>query len=515
MANNFSFHPSLMKLLPKNKTIKLFAFLLFAFIWFLAGLLPTLVGVFAGSESSGLLGVTHLVAVVTMAAIVATISVEWSLILLALILPWQPLLSMPLAQTLGETGIKALVATKEVYVVVLLGVFFLRQRKWWAFVDMTAILFLVVNLFYIFKSSAPFFTRLISFREGFMIIAFYFVGRFSGLDQRRLRTVLQAIVVISVLVALFGYTERFMFDNSTWSDLGAGEYMAMKFGPGQPATRLTDGIPNQWYTYLQDGTGYKLVRRMVGPIGDATSLSRFLAFSILILIFVDRLFSRHSRFVFLPWLLILMLGGALLLSFGRGGMVIALGGGLIWLFAKNKWIAMIVGVSLFLALAGTALFDIQGGSNARHIKNLVTGVEILQSAPMGRGLGTSGQLALSFGGDEISTENKVSESYIASLAVQMGIPGLGTYFLFIGAILWKLYKLFRKTRRMKPYCEGMDKMALLGIASIAGMFVTSVLANSAVAPISSGLPLFFAGAVVGVQQKYLRHSKVKNTTEGR
>lgn len=499
---------------PNKKISSLIPFLLFAFAWLLIGLSPAITGAFTRSEPSGILGITHLVAVVTIVAIVSTVSVEWSLILLALILPWQPLFSMPLAHTLGGSGIKMLVATKEVYAVTLLGLLFLGRRKKhrWVFVDVAAMLFVTVYILYMVVSPASFFTRLVSFREGFMIVAFYFVGRLSGLDQTKLRTVLRIVVMIAVLVALFGYIERFVFNNSTWNQIGAGEYMAMKFGPGNPGTGLMDGIPSQWYTYVGGaGSGYKLLRRMVGPIGDATSLSRFLAFPILVLIFVKNLFGKRPRFLVLRGVLMFTLGGAVLLSLGRGGMVIVLGGILLWLFVRNRWVAIMLGVFSLLLMTSTTLFDIQSGSNARHISNLIKGIQVLQISPLGRGLGTSGQLALSFG-EKVGEEEKVRESYCASLAAQMGFPGLGAYLLFVATLLSKLYSIFRKDR--VDLNGEIGGMALLGLASIGGMFVTSALANSAVAPISAGLPLLFAGAIVGMQQNRLLHSGVKMLGEG-
>ena len=164
---------------------------------------------------------------------------------------------------------------------------------------------------------------------------------------------------------------------------------------------------------------------------------------------------------------------------------------------------MIAAPLVLALLAELAIFDPQSGSAIRHMAGLEKGVGALFDSPLGNGLGTSGQMAVLYGKVDV----KVSESYIGSLAFQMGLPGVLLYTLFftlISAYFLRAYRLCRRTTESWA-------MPLLAFTISSGIFFTSILANSAIAPISSGLSLIFCGAVKGA----LDHERAKETLKGK
>lgn len=464
-----------------------------AYLVFIAGLMalglaPSLTAAFAGLEGAGKLVVLHLAAMAFLAAFLGWMNPRAALLFLVFLLPWQPLFSMPVSEALGGPGIKLLVASKEVFSAVLLSVLFYRNAKKvkWGIVDMAALVFLCAYFLYFIKSPAGITARVVSFKEGFMIVCFYFIGRLFIFSKDDLAWMLRAVVGVSILVAAFGYLERFFFDGLSWKFLGAIDYLESKIDTSQFDSIAIDGLPHNWFTFL----GTTPVRRMVGPIGDATSLSRFLAFPVLALIYLRSLTGRIDEAGFLRLSLLLFLGAALALTLGRGGQVIIIGGTLVLFLARKPVIALLLGIPfMLLVVLKLAIFDLQSGSAMRHLAGLAGGLSELFRSPLGNGLGTSGQMAVLYGVVEV----KVSESYIGSLAFQTGLPGVLLYTAFFAIFSYSFAREYLRKRRTPDEWRA----PLLAFSLSSGIYFTSVLANSAIAPISSGLSLIFCGALLG------------------
>lgn len=457
------------------------------------GLSPAFAGALAGLGNAGILVVVHLMATAALAAFLGNKRIKVAIVFLAVLMPWQPLLSMPLAQPLGSSGIKLLVATKEVYVAALVLVLLIKngRRIRWGYADICAVIFLTAYFFYMIKSPAGLTSRVVSFKEGFMIAAFYFIGRLSLLTREEIVWLLRVVIAIAVFVAAFGYLERFIFNADAWRYIGAVEYLESKIETAQFGSLVLDGLPLNWYTFL----GNEPVRRMVGPIGDATSLSRFLALPVIALLYIKGLAGSTKESALVKAALLLFLGCALTLTLGRGGQIIVLGGIIVLMFAKKPVLSIVIGIPVvLLAMAKLALFDIQSGSAVRHMAGLAKGVLSIVAAPLGNGLGTSGQMAVLY---SANIAEKVSESYVGSLAYQMGVPGVLAYTAFFLALTVQFLKTYLRVRPFKGQDAG---MALMAITFSAGIYLTSVLANSAIAPISAGLSLIYLGAFSGATE---------------
>jgi len=385
------------------------------------------------------------------------------------------------------------VATKEIYVSALLVALFVRngQRIKWKFVDGTAMLFLLVYILYLLISPSGIFLRLVSLREGFMIVAFYFIGRLLMFDWDEISWFTKTVVTLSIPIVLFSYMERFFFSEELWIRMGAVDYVKAKY---EGAIILNNGMPTQWFTFV-DGEVY---RRMVGPIGYATGLSRFLAFPVIALFLVGDVIRQNRSKLTYKIYLMLLFGGAMILTLGRGGMLIVLGSLLIWSltnFKRNIFISALMLALAMIVVTKASIFNPQGAAPTRHMSGFLKGVESLQSSPLGHGLGTSGQMAVTYSD---SVDEKVSESYFGSLAYQAGVAGIISYFLFAGTLLINLFGIFKKTRAGNKY---LNDLILLGICIFSGIFVTSMLGNAAVSPLSAGLSLIYCGALITAFQK--------------
>lgn len=412
--------------------------------------------------------------------------VRFALYLFLVVIPFQPFLTMPFSNHISSLELKMLVALKEMILLLIFTftIFHLVRRKLYL-VDYLALLFLFVYFAALIKSGVGI-VQLVSFREGFMLVVMYFVGRAIAYSGIGFMEIISAVFLLSTVIALFGFLERFIIGDWFWSMWGAVDYLNAKFEASRINIQSYSGVPHNWYTFI----GSESIRRMASTIGDAASFGRYIAFSV-----VAFLFFKPIRKIFLSkitWIIIVL---ALLLALGRGGILIAVIGGAIWLLQYKKYrvVAAPLAVVGALILANTAMFDLTGANAVRHITGLVDGVAVIKSNPTGHGLGSSGQMALLY--SEQGGKGSVSESYIGSLSYQLGLPGLAAY------SIWLLYFIFSLIKRSRKavYEESIGGDILLFVASLLlGVYITSFFANSAIAPISASAIFIISGMVVSV-----------------
>jgi len=405
---------------------------------------------------------------------------------------------MLISGAIGSLGVKILVASKDIYATMLLIILFkknIKRIRLYA-VDIAVISFLLVHIYY-FWSTVSLFPRILSFREGFMIIGYYSIGRLLLINKIQLMWMLKIIVVFALFVAIFGHIERFIFSEEIWNYLGALKYEINKKGWVHIGMH-SNLIPNNWFTYVGDETP----RRMVATIADAPSLSRYLAFPILILIYFGKvLFPLRIK---KPQMILIgiILTSSIVLSMGRGGQLICMLGIVIFFIHKKSILSLIAILPGLLLLSQLNIFNIGSAVAIRHFTGFMQGYNSLITQPLGHGLGTSGGKAVYFAPEEVKEE--VVESYFGALAYQLGLPGIIAYFslfLFMIVRLFTLYKRYKnKINKIEIY-----KIPLLGISLGIGIFITSMLAQAAISPISAGLALIFCGFAIGYEdQKELK-----------
>lgn len=412
--------------------------------------------------------------------------VRFALYLFLVVIPFQPFLTMPFATHLSLLELKMLVALKELILLLIFTftIFQLVRLKLYL-VDYLALLFLFVYFTALIKSGVGM-VQLVSFREGFMLVLMYFIGRAIAFSGIGFMEIISAVFLLSTVIALFGFLERFIIGDWFWGMWGAVDYLNAKFEASRIYIQSYSGVPHNWYTYI----GSEPIRRMSSTIGDAASFGRYIAFSV-----VAFLYFKPVRKIFLSKITWIIIGLALLLTLGRGGILIAVIGGGIWLLQYRKYWVVVVPLAVVgvMVLANTAMFDLSSANSIRHITGLVDGIAVIKSNLTGHGLGSSGQMALLY--SEGGGKGSVSESYIGSLSYQLGLPGLAAY------SIWLLYFIFSLIKRSRKavYEESIGGNILLFVASLLlGVYITSFFANSAIAPISSSAIFIISGMVVSV-----------------
>jgi len=407
----------------------------------------------------------------------------YGLIILILILPLQPFLTSLLSSIIDPIGVKVFVALKEILtVIILIFLIFKRIKKIKLFyIDFILLVFINIHIAYLILGNEALFLKVISFREAFMIFAFYTIGRLSYTNFKELKKFSEIIIYIGLTIALFGLIERFLFTMDTWNFLGAFDYVNLKY-----EVRINEyGFPVNWFTYINDELK---IRRIVGTVLEPTSFSRFLSFIALLSLYYFSIFKEkklRNRKIFLILLLIITIG------MSRGGLLIVFIGILIYFYNKQHLISLVIAPIFIIGLLGTDLFSLSSGNSQRHIHGLTEGIIAAYTTPAGHGLGASGQLAVLYG--NISGDEKVSESYIGGLGYQLGMYGIVPYILFNIVVLFYLIKY----KAINHY------LALLIISGLLGVFITSFLSNSAVSPISSALIFIYTGISIS----YIRKEK--------
>ena len=461
---------------------------LFIIILISAGVFPFYIAKLFGIDGIGLLAILH-VAIFSFLAILFSVRNRFLYItLLASILTWQALITMPISGALGVIGIKLFIATKEIFVFSAVAALFYKNWRKLSLhaIDYLAIVFVIVQIIYFLKSSAAFFPRIVSLREGMMIVLFYALGRLMCFSWNDIDRVLRSIIFVSFFVVIFSFIERFLFDTSDWVAIGAIDYVKEKYVHWN--VKLVNGLPNQWYTFWNG----ELSRRMVGPIGYAIALSRFLSFPTLALLYVTNIIKSNKINFPVQYSMFVLFMIAIFISLGRGGMLIMCGGIFILFTMKYKKTAMLMLLLGIIVVIKLSLITFDKGNLLRHFTGLGHGIASLVVNPIGYGLGSSGQLAVVYSSE---VDDKVSESYFGGLAYQMGFPGVISFYLFAIVTMLTLFKIYLKTNLIRNVCNH-NKKALLSFSTVSGVFATSLLGDSAVSSVSAGLTIMFSGIII-------------------
>lgn len=406
--------------------------------------------------------------------------------LLIILFVFQTFFIILLAPYIDSLGIKLLNMVKEFYILSIFFAFIYKRLNYMIqnilLVDITILLLTLWALFqFLVPNDIGMFIKLVSLREIVMISLLYFIGRmYPHITQSNLLLILTFLVYMSIFSIVFGLFERVFFTGEIWEFLGATDFFEKKFSNANFNFSVYNNIPQHWYTYIAD----ERPRRMVSFIGDAGSLSRFLATSLLFTTFV-MLTLHNGKYLFYT----LILGLGILLTIGRGGIIIVLLG--IWVYISKKSIFLSILSIIIVLLASLLVVTLDSANTARHLTGLILGLQSLLEVPFGHGMGSSGVMAVMYSS---GLEKKVEESLIGVIAFQLGLPGLIFYTLFFVLAYKKINHIKNSNKILKVF-------SLLSLSLIIGIYFTSILSQSAVAPISAGIPLFIIGYMVTLSQQ--------------
>lgn len=462
----------------------IYTLVFFVFVFAVA----TISVVLFGEElDSALLGGIYLLVVLALGLVVGIVDRKSAIFLLLILLASHTLLIMLLSNYVDKTIFLALLGTKDIFAIGVLISFVINyfNKVKYTLTDLASVFFLLIYIIYfIAPLGGSILSKIVSLREGLMIVLFYWLGRFGlGKSDYDLQFYLLFVIKLAFVVSVFGLIERIFFTNEIWMSLGAQEYFNKKFGGALFSYFTIDGLPAHWYSYI----GENYYRRLVGTVGDATSLSRFLSLPVLILLIYNINLLIKGKLDYRVVFLLALTASAMILTIGRGGVLIVVIGLGIYLFRVTKPLFFIFLALLIILI--TPMIEYNYGNLVRHLTGLYGGFDVMSQYPLGIGLGTTGQMAAVY--SSVDVKFHVLESYIGALSSQLGFLGLFSYVSFF---LLAVISMLRSSN-MNPTKNSMI-YATLGVASVVGIFLTSLLAQSAVSPISMGIQMIFVGGLM-------------------
>ncbi|MBS4206708.1 polymerase [Bacillus sp. FJAT-50079] len=405
------------------------------------------------------------------------------LILLIIYVVFQNLIAIILAKNLGGSTSQAFILGKDLLVYIGLVVAYVINFKKYKITlpDLFAFLYLIIlSIYLLVPSDAPIFAKLVQYRQLSTPVILFLLGRLMFISKERTITILKFLVYISVISVLFGYLERFILGDQFWITIGITDFLVSKgmeswaYGVG--------GLPGNFYTfdyYAILGTSF---RRLVSFVADPTLYGQFLVFPIGILLFT-KLFTGKKRNVFAVILLI-----GLVLTLSKGG-IFALGIAIIFKIFRSKYrpigylALFFFTIITFFIINNASLFS----SLPHHINGLFHNIELTIANPFGLGLGEAGNFAKLYS-DGSSEVIGAGESYIGMLLGQIGIFSVPFLLFFL-----TLINFFRRSHVKTPY---MRELFVLFAALNIGVLCSSMISESAISFISSGILYLMSGVVI-------------------
>lgn len=342
---------------------------------------------------------------------------------------------------------------------------------------------IIVCLLFFFIGDAGIYTRFISLRQiltPIVMILYGFTFEKSKIDNRKLLTF---IVNLGMAHAIFGFVERFILGDRFWIALHIEKYMEYK---GFAHWVFGRGVPGDFYSadlYAIFGS----VRRLAGIFtADPILTAHFLAFSIVILLYVN-IFERKKNVIYLVTMTV-----ALLLTLCKGAILIV--GIAYWyrVYKQNKAVGIIsvgIPIAVVIYIITQDVFD----TVSIHINGLTSslGTEYL----IGKGIGTSGNLARAFGG----SSSTAGESYIGTLIGQMGILGLLSFVFMITSLSRQLIR------------GNKSRLSYAIFAYIIAVLIESFMSESAINFVGSGVAFIIFGKMVAESKELKRSARALAT----
>lgn len=455
----------------------------------LVGAIPLVGAVLAGANpGTAVVILPYALAIAASAIFAASRSCYYVFKMLLLLVVFQELGLIVLSNSLGTSEIRFLTLGKDIFAISALATLVLRgrfRRIRWHAADWLALGFILLNGLYFLRSlgSVSLFALALALKQNSMLCLLYFLGRLLFLSENDQRKSVSLLVKISLFIALFGFVERFLLGDDFWIAIGIHQ-LARDRGVYDVFLRSKfEGLAGAMF-YL---VGNLSMRRLASLSAQPPLTAYFLALPLTILFFVPDLYSKDRLKASIATMVI---GIALLLTLGRGGLLIAALAFLAKYWKKNSLkFAGIVALLLLLYFGSSQVQYIFGYGGGRHLGGLQNALVILQGKPLGYGLGTGGNYAAWFGDSGASSLQW--ESYIGALGYQMGIIGLVVFTLLFTSLFYMLY--WQSHPQVPLVWQRLS--AAVGVA-VLGLLGASLFAEAAVGFLSSGFYLIFAGMMV-------------------
>lgn len=353
---------------------------------------------------------------------------------------------------------------------------------------LSLIYFAIVGFAFVTSDAVSLTANLAGVRSLVILPALFLLGLWLGAKEDDVRNMQRLLVIIAAALAVFGLVEAYLLPDSFWLAIGHEEYYLMK--RGRPIQGILYGNMRFWI----DGTP---VRRIASITGDPLISSYLIAFGIWILASYAIL-RRRVRLSMV--VLATVLVGALLLTFSRGAFVtLGVAAALIVLRGRRSltpvWITALGFLSAILVAMTLGDQILQVTTGAGHLNQIRQGIQSALTAPLGHGTGTAGAVAASYvlaaGGDGAIA----ADSFIGSLLIQVGLPGL---VLFVAVMLSMVHELYRYALRSSR--STLRWWHVAAATFLSGLFVVSTVNEAGYGFAAAGLVFIWAGMLVGIER---------------
>lgn len=337
-------------------------------------------------------------------------------------------------------------------------------------------------------SGPPWLPRLAGARFAALLPALFIVGYWMSLSVREVGKLVKVVFRVAIWLALFGLVEAYVLPDSFWLSIGHEEYYEVKVG--RPVQGRLYGNMNYWVSG-------QAVRRVASITGDPLISSYPLALAIVLL---AARYMTTGRFRYTHLLVGPSIAVATLLTLSRGAVLtIVIAVALLAIAGRSRTVfvlltgAALAGVVVVASMLGDVILGVTTGRG--HIDQLVQGIERGIQRPLGYGLGTAGSTATGVARANAADDVVLGggDSYLGSLATQLGLPATLLFYAYLAAIAGTLAHRFVVARRARvPHSWWYGATA----ATLAGLIVTSALNESGFGFVASGLTMILAGTLL-------------------
>ena len=311
-----------------------------------------------------------------------------------------------------------------------------------------------------FRGNVDIYTKFVCFRQLMTPVILILYGRCLNISQDEKVDFLKFIINMGVFQAIFGIVEEFILGDKFWLALNISSLFKAKGF----SRWVIAGMPGNYYSADFYSIIGRSVRRLVGITTDPLLTAHFLAFCIVILLFLD-----VDKKIFK----IVLLSIATFLTLSKGAILIVAISFLYKVWIKNRKVAIFLIVFAITGLVGIIHSNILRTVSI-HLAGLTTAAESISI--IGGGIGTSGNLA-SLGGKSTTS----GESFFGMILGQLGIIGL---LLFIWMIKRMTKLLFAEKNKIYVYAI---------IAYIIAITIEAIVSESAINFVGSGVAFIALG----------------------
>jgi len=438
-------------------------------------------------------------------------------IILSFLIIWIPIQSFVLTliwQYIGLTilNIRGLIALKEIVVLMLLIYLLVtRKIKYLMAIDKIALgYFGICSLYFvlpefILPTRLGFIPSLASYRTLVAPILLYSIARFTPISNIKFRKLLNLLLIMAILIAVFGLIEYFILPMSVWhKEINMTGFVNQVQGVKQEYFAKA-GIPDRFGD-----------RRLKSFFTHPNGISYYFAFiiTLLVALLMEKnifIWGKHTKKLLFS--LILLCSSAQILSLGRGGILSTLVAlSVLSLYRKRFWLVLFfLGILILLNFSVPVIERLVTGTSQRASLlwsvRVIPVVEKFLENPLGYGIGQGQIWGLVFSSGQ--RYFGIGESGYFNIAIQIGIFGFLFFVSFLGSIVTYL------VRSVKLITLGYRKALVLAIGVCTlGLAISEVVAN-----LFGGFEIFgtfwiFAGIAVRLVASSKKCSLIKGSFTG-